>query len=96
MAGRASMTVDIKETGDMNERDRGRQPLDEIMIRLGLSNDDLVRASKEQLTHKMVQKGRKGRLLTLNVQTKILNALNAYRPGETYSLESLFNYRGHE
>lgn len=80
----------------MNEREMGVQPLDEIMTRLGLSNDDLVRASQEQLTHKMVKRGRRGRLLTLNVQTKILNAIKAAKPGETFSLETLFNYRGHE
>ena len=74
----------------------GRQPLDELMTRLGLSNADLVRASKEQLTHKMVNRGRKGRLLTLNVQLKILNAMKAARPEENSSLGTLFNYRGHE
>jgi hypothetical protein len=78
------------------ERDMGPQPLEEVMTRLGLSNDDLVQASKEQLTHKMVKKGRKGRLLTLNVQTKILNAIKAAKPAENITLEILFNYRGHE
>lgn len=41
----------------MNEREMGVQPLDEIMTRLRISNDDLVRASQEQLTHKMVKRG---------------------------------------
>ena len=57
--------------------DVGVQPLDAIMTRLGLANADLVRASKEQLTHKVVQKGRKGRRLTPNARWKILEALNA-------------------
>ncbi len=70
-----------------------RQPLDELMNLLGLNNHDLVAASTEQLTHKMVQKGRKGRPLTRNIQTKILRALQtaAQRP---FQLEELFNYRG--
>ena len=36
-------------------------PLDELMTELGLSNADLVKASTEQLTFKMVQKARGGR-----------------------------------
>ncbi len=50
-------------------------PLDELMTELGLSNADLVKASTEQLTFKMVQKARKGKPLTPNVQNKILAAL---------------------
>ena len=69
-----------------------RQPLDGVMTSLGLSNAGLVRASTKQLTHKMVQKGRKGRRLTLNVQKKILEALNAMNPGHQFTLEELFNY----
>jgi hypothetical protein len=76
----------------MNIYDLGPQPLDEIMTRLGISNDDLVRVSKEQLTHKMVQKGRKGRRLTPNVQGKILNAVNSVRPDGNFTLNDLFNY----
>ena len=72
----------------------GMQALDEIMLRLKLSNSDLVKASTEQLTHKMVAKGRKGRRLTLNIQMKILCALqnldiNAANP---FTLKELFNY----
>ena len=72
----------------------GMQALDEIMLRLKLSNSDLVKASTEQLTHKMVAKGRKGRRLTLNIQMKILRALqnldiNAANP---FTLKELFNY----
>jgi len=74
--------------------DMGTQPLDEIMTRLGVSNDELVRVSTEQLTHKMVQKGRKGRRLTLNVQLKILHALRIARPDGNFTLRDLFNYEG--
>ena len=72
----------------------GAQPLDELMARLGLSNDGLVKASTEQLTHKMVHRGRKGRRLTLNAQSKILRALNAVKPGNNYTLKDLFSYEG--
>jgi hypothetical protein len=73
--------------------EHGTQPLDALMTRLGLSNHDLVSASKEQLTHKMVQKGRKGRYLTPNVKTKILNALhNAVPEDQRFAHRDLFNY----
>ena len=72
--------------------DFGVQPLDAIMTRLGLKNQDLVKTSTEQLTHKMVQKGRKGRRLTMNAQMKILNALNAASPEQKFSLKGLFNF----
>ena len=74
-------------------KEYGPQPLDEILTRLGLSNSALVDASTEQLSHKMVQKGRKGRRLTLNVKLKILKALNALNPDPKFSLEQLFNYK---
>ncbi len=56
------------------------QPLDDIMTKLNLTNALLVGVSTEQLSFKMVQKARKGRRLSPNVQTKILNALKAVRP----------------
>ena len=60
------------------------------MLREGLSNADLVKASTEQLTFKMVQKGRKGKPLTPNVQGKILRALAAVRPQEKLVLSDIF------
>ncbi|MCB1065517.1 MAG: hypothetical protein KDN20_21690 [Verrucomicrobiae bacterium] len=59
------------------ERNHGPQPLDAIMTELGIGNHELVEASTEQLTHKQVQKGRKGRQLTANLRTKIAHAMNA-------------------
>ncbi len=76
------------------EMELGAQPLDEIMTKLGLSNADVVKASTEQLTHKMVAKGRKGRRLTMNVQSKILRALNAVNTENQFTLAQLFNYKG--
>ncbi len=57
-------------------RELGPQPLDKLMSRLELDNHDLVAAAAEPLTHKMVQKGRKGRRLTPKIQCRILSALN--------------------
>ena len=70
----------------------GVQPLEEVMIRMGLKNDDLVKASVEMLTHKMVKKGRHGRRLTLNVKQKILNALNTAKPDGHFAMKDIFNY----
>jgi len=84
---------------DSPERDFGPQPLDALLGSLGLDNHDLVAASTEQLTHKQVQKARRGRYVTANVQGKILKALNAAVPvGEdggkaVYGIGQLFNYR---
>ncbi len=74
------------------KNDFGVQPLDGVITRLGLSNSGLVQASIEQLTHKMVQKGRKGRRLTQNAKLKILRALQAAKPDEKFTLRLLFNY----
>ena len=62
------------------------------MQELDLENNDLVVASTEQLTHKMVSKARKGRYLTMNVRLKVLHAL-CKASGNEYRLEDLFNDR---
>lgn len=74
------------------DRDLGPQPLAELMRHHGLSAHDLVAASTEQLTHKMVARACKGRRLTPNVQGKVLRALNA-AAGREYALGELFTYR---
>ena len=73
------------------ERDLGEQPLARLLTELGLKPHDLVAASTEQITHKMVQRGCKGRRLTRNVQGKLLRALNT-ASGNTYALPDLFTY----
>ena len=73
------------------ERDLGPQPIAAILVKLNLKPHDLVAASTQQLTHKMVSRAAKGRRLTLNTQTKVLNALNT-AAGKNYSLRDLFNY----
>jgi hypothetical protein len=73
------------------ERNLGEQPLALIMLEKKLRTHDIVAASTEQITHKMVSRGCKGRRLTRNVQHKILRALNITTK-ENYALSDLFNY----
>ena len=61
------------------------------MAEKGLKSHDLVAASTEQITHKMVQRGCKGRRLTKNVQGKLLRALIT-ATGKTYVVADLFTY----
>jgi len=61
------------------------------MERQKLKNHDLVAVTKEGLTHKQVQKARKDRRLTRNVQDKIIEALSEV-VGESYTRTALFNY----
>lgn len=61
---------------DVDERDLGVQPLDAMMVEWGLDNHDLVKVSTEQLTHKQVQKARKGRRLSLKMMQKVTRAFN--------------------
>jgi hypothetical protein len=73
------------------ERDLGPQPIAAILAQRNLKPHDLVAASTCQLTHKMVSRACKGRRLTLNTRTKVLDALNL-ASGQNYSLRDLFNY----
>ncbi len=70
----------------------GIQPLDEILNKCSLENEDLVRASNEQLTHKQVQKGRQGKAITINIKRKIMRALNRIDEKNKYTQKELFNY----
>jgi hypothetical protein len=76
---------------DAVERDLGPQPIAAILAKLNMKPHDLVAASTQQLTHKMVSRACKGRRLTINAQLKVLNALNT-ATGKNYSLRDLFNY----
>jgi hypothetical protein len=69
--------MDAETEYDAEERNFGPQPLDALMTELDLDNHALVAASTEQLTHKQVQKGRKGRRLTPPIQRKVAKALTA-------------------
>lgn len=78
------------------ENDNIPQPLDTIMTQLGISNADLVNASTEQLTFKMVNKGRKGRRLAPKIQEKILKALLTLKPESKLRRRDLFLYEPDE
>lgn len=61
---------------DLDTADHGLQPLDTLMSDWGLENHQLVETSTEQLTHKQVQRARKGRRLTLKMMMKVTRAFN--------------------
>jgi hypothetical protein len=73
------------------ERNLGEQPVARILAEKGLKPHDLVAASGVQMTHKMVARACKGRRLTPNTQTIVLNALQA-ATGKSFTLKELFNY----
>jgi hypothetical protein len=63
----------------------------ELLAKHKMTHHDLVAASTEQITHKMVTRACKGRKLSRRVQLKIRDAFNA--AAETrYSLKDLFTY----
>lgn len=72
-------------------RNLGAQPIARIMAARGLKPHDLVAASTEPLTHKMVSRACKGRRLTPHIQRRVLEALNR-AAGMNCSLEDLFSY----
>ena len=76
----------------MSENNLGVQPLDQVMTNQRLSNADLVKASTEQLAFKVIQKARKGRRVSPNLQQKILNALKVAVRDKDFQLNQLFNY----
>ena len=75
----------------INEYDLGPQPISELLKTHKLSPHDLVAASSEQITHKMVSRACRGRRLSRRVQLKIRNALNI-ASGQSYCIGDLFTY----
>ena len=73
------------------ERNLGPQPVGNLLTKHRLSAHDLVTASTEQITHKMVNRAIRGRRLTPNVMAKIRNALNRAADA-SYTLADLFTY----
>jgi hypothetical protein len=69
----------------------GPQPIATILEQAKLKPHDLVEASTEQITHKMVTRACKGRKLSPKIKLKIQNALNLATKKE-YTLKDLFNY----
>jgi hypothetical protein len=84
--------IDDDDDIDMESgHDLGPQPIAGIMEKRKLKSHDLVAASTEQLTHKMVGRACKGRKLSRRVQLKVRNALNTVMEAN-YSLKDLFTY----
>jgi hypothetical protein len=80
---------------EKNSMDVGVQPLDAVMEEKNIRNHDLVAAMPPGfISHKQVQKARKGRRLTSRLQNKILEALNVYSAPVSYLHDEIFNYRG--
>ncbi len=73
-------------------RDLGEQPLASLMAEKGLSPKDLVAASPDQMTHKMIARGMKGRRLTANTMNKVVRAWNAATEC-SHVPSDLFNYK---
>ena len=83
--------MDDAPTSSADDRDLGEQPLARLMAERGLRPADLVRASTEQLTHRMVTRAMKGRRLTPNTMNKVWRAWNAATEGDD-AREVLFDY----
>jgi hypothetical protein len=88
---KAANYIIIDRMNDETERNLGVQPIANVMARHNLKPHDLVAAIDQQLTHKVVTKACKGRMLTDNSKNKILNALNLAAK-KNYTLSDLFNY----
>ena len=76
---------------DLLTRDLGPQPIADLMQQLQLKPHDLVTASPNQITHKMVTRAMKGRRLTINSKGLIQKAFNA-ATGKSWTQAQLFNY----
>jgi hypothetical protein len=88
---------DETESKDKVERNLGTQPLDALMLEREIGNHDLVATCTAPLTHKAVQRARKGRRLTKNTQRRVIDAFNALVKAKgderVFKLEELFNYK---
>ena len=73
------------------DRNLGVQPIADVLDSLNLKPNDLVQASDEQLTHKMVARAVKGRRLTDRTRKKVIRALNL-ASGRDFAATELFNY----
>lgn len=84
---------EAEEIGDRagNDRNKGPQPIIEVMKQYNLNAKDLVEASAEQLTHKMVARAMKGRQLTINSKGIVQRAMNR-ATSKVWTQKQLFNY----
>ena len=84
-------SCELMDEKNRSEIELGEQPLARLMKEHNLKTHDLVSASDEQITHKMVAKAAKGRRLTPHVQRKILIAFMK-ASGTVCALTDLFTY----
>ncbi|MDA1267024.1 MAG: hypothetical protein O2816_18240 [Planctomycetota bacterium] len=82
----------LRDLKTPKERDLGEQPLARLMRARELKPADLVVASKEQITHKMVARAMKGRRLTANTMDKVQRAWQQATQEEC-ARSALFNYK---
>ena len=73
------------------ERNKGPQPIVELMQQYDLKPKDLVDASAEQLTFKLVARAMKGRELTINSKGIVQRAMNR-ATSKVWTQKQLFNY----
>jgi len=73
------------------QHEYGPQPIAALMEKHNLKPHELVAASTEQITHKMVSRACKGRKLSRRVQLKLVNAINNATE-ENYTIKDLFTY----
>ncbi len=76
---------------EASQLNQGEQPIARLLAEHALRPADLVAASTEHITFKMVTRACKGRRLTPHVQAKILRALNQ-AAGKEYGRADLFTY----
>lgn len=74
-----------------SERNLGPQPIATVMSDRNLKPHDLVVASTDQLTHKMVSRATKGRRLTDNTKRKVIAAIQL-AADHKFTAAELFNY----
>lgn len=86
------------DPSDPPSMNMGVQPLDALLETDNIDNHAIVAAAAGTgLTHKVVQKARKGRQLTSRAQKKVLTAVNEARKTRDLApvtLEAAFNYIG--
>jgi len=81
-----------------HELNLGVQPLDAVMAELAVTNHELVEKCGEGLTHKAMNRARKGRRMTARMKLRITQTLNALLKKreagleKEYRVRDLFNY----
>ena len=85
------MSDEIPSEKPVPTRELGVQPIAGLLEQYQLKPHDLVSASTEQLTHKMVARAVKGRRLTSHTKGIVQRALNK-AANSNFTFSQLFNY----